>query len=101
MCIKQGTSSGFEFTRTKLIILIFYNHNGMALCLPVIIVSLVVLALLAAFVSLVALVLFSLLFALYLLSFCLRYYSNHLPINLLPTPCFVLFRIIHNKKKHH
>jgi hypothetical protein len=70
MCIKQGTSSGFEFTRTKLIILIFYNHDGTALCLPVILVSLVVLALLAAFVSLVAVVLFLLLFALCLLPFC-------------------------------
>ncbi len=73
MCIKQGTSSGFKFTRTKLIILIFYNHDGTALCLPVILVSLVVLALLAllaAFVSLVAVVLFLLLFALCLLPFC-------------------------------
>ena len=80
MCINPGTSSGFKFTRTKLIILIFYNHDGTALFLPVILVSLVVLALLAAFVSLVAVVLFLLLFALYLLSFCLRYYTTYLPI---------------------
>ena len=101
MFIKHGTTSGFKFTRTKLIILIFHNHDGTAPFLPVILVSLVVLALLAAFVSLVAIVLFLLLFALYLLSFCLRYYSTHLVlIILLPTPCFILFRIIHNKKYH-
>jgi len=100
MCIKHGTSKGFEFTRTKLIILIFHNHDGTALFLPVILVSLVALALVAPFISLVALVLFVLLFAPYLLSFCLRYYSTHLPIILLPTPCFDLFRIIHNKKYH-
>ena len=101
MFIKHGTTSGFKFTRTKLIILIFHNHDGTAPFLPVILVSLVVLALLAAFVSLVAVVLFLLLFALYLLSFCLRYYSTHLVlIILLPTPCFILFRIIHNKKYH-
>ena len=69
MFIKHGTTSGFKFTRTKLIILIFYNHDGTALFLPVILVSLVVLALLAAFVSLVAVVLFLLLFSLCLLPF--------------------------------
>ena len=58
MCIKQGTSSGFKFTHTKPTILDFYHHDGTALFLPVILVSLVVLALLAAFVSLVAIVLF-------------------------------------------
>ena len=101
MFIKHGTTSGFKFTRTKLIILIFHNHHGTVPFLPVILVSLVVLALLAAFVSLVAVVLFLLLFALYLLSFCLRYYSTHLElIILLPTPWIVLFRSIHNKKYH-
>ena len=53
---------------------------GTALFLPVIPVSLVVLALLAPFVSLVAVALFLLLFALYLLSFCLHYYTTYLPI---------------------
>ena len=86
MCINPGTSSGFKFTRTKLIILIFYNHDGTALCLPVILVSLVVLALLAAFVSLVAVVLFLLLFALCLLPFCIttaptyRLFCNQPPV---------------------
>ena len=60
--------------------MIFYHHDGTALFLPVILVSLVVLALLAAFVSLVAIVLFLLLFALYLLPFCITTGPSHLLI---------------------
>jgi hypothetical protein len=69
----------------------FYHHDGTALFLPVILVSLNVvallaLALLAAFVSVVAVVLFLLLFALCLLPFCVttaptyQLFRNQTPI---------------------
>jgi hypothetical protein len=57
MQIRRRTSSGFEFTHTKPTILDFFHHDGTALFLPVILVSVIVVALLAAFVSVVAIVL--------------------------------------------